>query len=167
MSNDEVSGGLMVGHFTGVEVFAELIRNALAHAASEGWSGMVWSDPGFQDWPLREKVVVDSLHAWAGRGRTLVMISSQYDDIRRMHPRFVAWRTKWDHLVECRVCRGLDAGELPSALWSPQWVMRRMDLVRSTGYAGDEPQRRVLLKEELDECRRQSAPGFAVTTLGL
>jgi hypothetical protein len=45
--------------------------------------------------------------------------------------------------------------------------MRRLDLVRSTGIAGFEAQRRALLKEELDECRRQSGPGFSATTLGL
>jgi hypothetical protein len=70
-------------------------------------------------------------------------------------------------LVECRICRQVDASEFPSALWSPHWVMRRLDLERSTGVSGYEPQRRVLLKEELEECRRQSSPGFPSTILGL
>jgi hypothetical protein len=38
--------------------------------------------------------------------------------------------------------------------------MRRLGLVRNTGMAGHEPQRRVQLKESLDEYRRQSPPGF-------
>ena len=46
-------------------------------------------------------------------------------------------------------------------------MMRRLDLERSTGVAGIEPDRRVLLREELDTCLRQSSPGFPATTLGL
>ena len=167
MDNDATSATLTSGHFAGVEVFAQLVRTALQRAASDGWPLMAWSDANYGDWPLRERAVVDSLQQWAGSGRRLVMLANQFDDFRRLHPRFVAWRNKWDHIIECRVCTQLDAAQVPSALWSPPWCMRRMDLVRSTGYAGDEPQRRVLLKEELAECQRQSRPGFPVTTLGL
>jgi hypothetical protein len=155
------------GAFNGTQAFAQLVREALARAALEGWSKMVWSDPNFLDWPLRERSTVESLQQWAGSGRRLVMLATQYEDIRRYHPRFVAWRNQWDHIVECRVCQALDAGELPSALWSQAWALRRLDLVRSTGIATEEPQRRLMLQEELEECRRQSAPGFPVTTLGL
>jgi hypothetical protein len=73
----------------------------------------------------------------------------------------------WDHLVECRICKNVDASEFPSALWSPAWAMRRLDLTRSAGFAGVEPQRKLLLREALEECRRQSAPGFPASTLGL
>ncbi len=158
---------LLEGAFSGPGEFAQLVRDALSTAASQGWTEMVWSDPNFEDWPLREKVVVDALQAWAGRGRKLVMLAHSFDSVIRFQPRFVQWRTTWDHVVECRVCRQLDASEVPSALWSPHWAMRRLDLARSTGMAGSEPQRRVLLRETLEECRRNSAPGFPSTVLGL
>jgi hypothetical protein len=167
MSSIETDPPLHVGPFAGVEVFAQLVRDAVACAARENWPRMVWSDPHFRDWPLRERAVVESLQQWAGGGKQLVLLAAQYDDVQRYHPRFVTWRRTWDHIIECRVCKGLDASEVPSALWSPGWVMRRLDLVRSTGIAGFEAQRRALLKEELDECRRQSGPGFSATTLGL
>jgi hypothetical protein len=167
MSNIEPDPPLHVGPFAGVEVFAQLVRDAVARAARENWPLMVWSDPNYRDWPLRERAVVESLQQWAGSGKHLVLLAAQYDDVRRYHPRFVSWRSTWDHIIECRVCTGLDASEVPSALWSSGWVMRRLDLVRSTGIAGNEAQRRALLKEELDECRRQSGPGFSATTLGL
>ncbi len=128
---------------------------------------MVWSDASFADWPLGERAVVESLNAWAGTGRHLVILAHSYESVLRYQPRLVVWRKTWDHIIECRLCKNLDASELPSALWSPQWAMRRLDLVRSTGVANLEPQRRVLLKEELDECRRQSSSGFSATTLGL
>ena len=155
------------GNFSGLAAFAQRVRDALACAAREGWSHMVWSDADFLDWPLREKAVVESLNAWAGSGRRLVLLAHRFDEVQRHHARFVQWRNTWDHVVDCRVCKQRDASELPSALWSPHWVMRRLDLERSTGVSGTEPQRRVLLKEELDEWRRQSSPGFPSTILGL
>ncbi len=155
------------GRFEGLAVFAQLVRDALACAAHEGWPHMVWSDANFLDWPLREKAVVESLHAWSKKGRRLVLLAQRFDEVQRHHARFVQWRNTWDHLVECRVCRQVDASDFPSALWSPHWVMRRLDLERSTGVSGREPQRRVVLKEELDECLRQSSPGFPSTILGL
>jgi hypothetical protein len=158
---------LLQGAFSGPVQFAQGIRDALAFAAQEGWSEMVWSDPDFEDWPLREKAVVESLNVWARKGRKLVLLARRYDSVQRFQPRFVAWRGTWDHIVECRACKGADGSEFPSALWSPQWGMQRVDLVRSTGFAGFEPQRRLLLREALDEVRRQSGPGFPASVLGL
>ena len=167
MSNNDETSVRLTGAFSGPTEFAQIVRAALARAASEGWSSMVWSDPSFEDWPLGERVVTESLQAWSHSGRHLVLLAHRYDALIRYKPRFVSWRKTWDHLIECRLCKNLDATEVPSALWSPHWAMRRLDLVRSTGVADLEPARRVLLKEELDECRRQSSPGFSATTLGL
>jgi hypothetical protein len=167
MTESHASATLPEGHFAGLTAFSQLVRDALACAAREGWSQMVWSDANFLDWPLREKAVVDSLNAWAGNGRRLLLLAHHFDDVQRHHARFVQWRNTWGHLVECRVCRHVDASEFPSALWSPHWVVRRLDLDHCTGVSGYEPQRRVLLKEELEECRRQSSPGFPSTILGL
>ena len=155
------------GPFSGPKAFAQTIRAALARAAHEDWPAMVWSDANFEDWPLGERAVSESLQAWAGSGRQLLLLARSYDSVIRYQPRFVTWRKMWDHIIECRVCKTMDASEMPSALWSPHWAMQRLDLVRSTGVADLEPRRRVLLKEELDECRRQSSPGFSATTLGL
>lgn len=163
----DAAAPLLEGPFSGPTEFAQVVRNALARAAQDGWLTMVWSDADFDDWPLREKAVVESLHAWSRQGGRLVLLARSYDTVQRNQHRFVQWRGLWDHLVECRVCRHLDASEFPSALWSPAWAMRRLDVTRSVGVAGTEPQRRVLLREELEECRRQSSPGFPATILGL
>jgi len=167
MLKPESGGNPPVGTFAGPTEFANAIRDALACAAREGWSSMVWSDASFLDWPVGERAVIESLNAWAGKGRHLVILAHSYDGVLKHKPRLVGWRKMWDHIVECRVCNALDASEMPSALWSPHWALRRLDTVRCTGVAGLETQRRALLKEELDECRRQSSPGFAATTLGL
>ncbi len=167
VNDDGHNQSAMRGTFAGPTAFAQLLRDALARAAREGWPAMVWCDADFENWPLGERAVTDSLQQWSRSGRSLLMLAHSYDIVIRYQPRFVTWRKTWDHIIECRLCKTIDASEMPSALWSPNWAMRRLDLVRSTGVADLEPARRVLLKEELDECRRQSSAGFSATTLGL
>lgn len=159
--------GLPEGAFSGPVEFSQLVREALVLAAAQGWRELVFSDANFEDWPLRERVVVESLQAWAGQGRKLTLLAHRFDAMARLHPRFVTWRNQWDHIIDCRVCKQVDESEFPSGIWSPAWAMRRLDLARSTGMVGAEPQRRQRLKEALDECLRNSAPGFSATILGL
>ena len=56
--NSTGAGPLLNGSFVGPDAFAQLVRDALECAAQEGWSEMVWSDPNYADWPLRESVVI-------------------------------------------------------------------------------------------------------------
>lgn len=151
----------------GRQAFEQLIRDALARAAQEGWREIVVCDANFADWPLGERAVAESLHAWSKTGRSFVMLAMQFDAVLRKHARFVAWRTTWSHIIDCRTCRTAEASEFPSAIWSPQWVMRRLELEHSTCMCGPQADRRVLLREELDEWRRNSAPGFPAHVLGL
>ena len=162
-----VLAALPDGRFEGREAFHNLVRQALATAAQEGWPQLILCDATFEDWPLRERAVVDSLRAWSKTGRRITLLATRYDAVVRLHPRFVSWRTTWGHIVEARQCKGQDPLAFPSAIWSPHWVLRRLDLERCTGVAGVEPKRRVALRELLDEHLRNSAAGFASTTLGL
>lgn len=158
---------LLQGSFSGVVAFSQLIRDALSCAAREGWKQMVWSDANFEDWPLREKAVVDALYAWAQKGRQLTLLAHSYESVLRYQPRMVTWRKTWGHIVECRVCKHVEVEKFPSALWSPVWVMERRDASACKGMAGFEAQRRVQLKEVLTECQRHSSPGFPSSVLGL
>lgn len=155
------------GRFTGREAFAQLVRNALMAAAQQNWREIVFSDATFEDWPLQERAVADSLQAWSKSGRRFVMLASRYDAVLRSQARFVSWRKKWDHIIECRVCRHLDSTDFPSAIWSPAWALRRLDLFHCTGVCGAEPERRVRVRETLDEMLLGSSPGFPASTLGL
>lgn len=158
---------LPTGRFAGREAFAQLVRDALAVAASQGWREIIFSDASFEDWPLHEREVAESLHAWAKSGRRFVMVASRYDAVLRHHARFVAWRKTWSHIVDCRLCRHVDAMDFPSVFWSPGWAMRRLDLFHSTGICGAAADRRVLIRETLDELVLNSSPGFPASTLGL
>ena len=155
------------GPFAGREAFRQMVRDAFACAARDGWHEMVICDPSFEDWPLRELSVVSSLHAWAKAGRHLTMLAAHFEGVQRNQPRFVAWRKTWSHIVECRRCRTLVPVDFPSAIWSRTWAMQRLDLVRSAGLSGPEPGRQVRLREILDEKIRGSVLGFPATTLGL
>lgn len=155
------------GRFVGREAFEQLIRAALARAAQEGWQEIILSDATFADWPLRERAVVESLQAWSASGRRLMMLATGYDDVIRNHARFVSWRKTWDHIIECRLCRGVNADDFPSAIWSRAWFMQRLDAQRSHGVSGDERARGMQLKELLDEKIRNSTLGFPASVLGL
>lgn len=163
--NDESS--LPSRRFEGREDFRQLVRDALASAAREGWSEIILSDANFEDWPLGERAVAESLQAWSRTGRHMVLLAKNYDHVVRQHARFVQWRGLWSHIVTAYACPSADALEVPSALWSPAWVLERRDPERSNGYCGSEADRRVLLRESLNEWLRQASPAFPSTTLGL
>ncbi|NML46350.1 hypothetical protein HHL11_21555 [Ramlibacter sp. G-1-2-2] len=153
--------------FEGREDFRQLVRDALACAAREGWTEIILSDANFEDWPLGERAVAEALQAWSRTGRHMVLLAKNYEHVVRQHARFVQWRGLWSHVVTAYACPSADALEVPSALWSPAWVLERRDPERSNGYCGSEADRRVLLRESLNEWLRQSSPAFPSTTLGL
>lgn len=155
------------GRFEGREAFRQLVRDALATAAREGWREIVLSDASFEDWPLGERAVAESLQAWSQAGRSMVLLARRYDVVVREHARFVQWRGKWAHIISANACGSADPLDLPSAIWSPQWVMERRDIDRCVGWCGNEPERRVALRELLDGWLRKSTASFPATTLGL
>ncbi len=170
MNDDKPSAppaGLPSRRFEGREEFRQLVRDALATAAREGWHEIILSDASFDDWPLGERAVADSLQAWARGGRRLVLLARQYDRVVRQHARFVQWRVTWSHIVTATACPSADPLDIPSAIWSPAWVLERRDVEHSNGFCGSEPERRVALRESLNEWLRKSTPAFAASTLGL
>ncbi len=170
MNDDKPSAppaGLPSRRFEGREEFRQLVRDALATAAREGWHEIILSDASFDDWPLGERAVADSLQAWARGGRRLMLLARQYDRVVRQHARFVQWRVTWSHIVTASACPSADPLDIPSAIWSPAWVLERRDVEHSNGFCGSEPERRVALRESLNEWLRKSTPAFAASTLGL
>ena len=155
------------GRFSGPIEFADLIRQSLICAANQGWREMIWCDSTFADWPLGERAVTDCLNEWSRSGRKLTVLAGNYNEIVRKHSRFVTWRQRWAHIVDCRSNSAIAESDLLSALWSPVWVFQRVDLLRSTGFSGSGADRRVALKERLDASLKLSSPAFGATTLGL
>jgi len=158
---------LTPGKFAGPLEFAQAVRAMIDMAAQQQWSRMVWCDVNFEGWPLRERAVIESLNAWAGPGRQLLLLAKSFQLVPVLHPRFAQWRGTWSHLVECRVVKHLGDSEVPSVILGPAWYLRRTDVLRSVGICSQEVRNRIELTELLDEVKKQSAPGFPVTTLGL
>jgi len=155
------------GRFQGPQEFAQHVRDALDAAATAGWREMVWADADFADWPLGERAVTESLQRWAAAGRQLVLVAQSFAVFERHHARFVHWRQMWSHIVEARVCKGSGLPEVPSAIWTAHWSLRRLDVERCTGLCSRDAVARRHLRETIDECLRHSRAGFPVTTLGL
>lgn len=155
------------GRIEGRVAFQAAVRTALAHAQVAGWREIILCDSDFSDWPLAERDVVQSLSAWSKRGRHITLLACHFDHVRAHHARLVTWRKTWSHIIEARACSNADEQDFPSAILTPEWVLQRTDLVRCTGWCGTEVQRRVNLREGVDEWLRRSAPAFPATTLGL
>jgi hypothetical protein len=153
--------------FEGRNDFQQLVRDALACAAREGWREIILSDADFLDWPLGERAVSESLLGWSKTGRKIHLLAKRYDEVLRRHARFVQWRGKWSHIITATAVPAADALDLPSAIWSPGWVLERRDIERCNGYCGSEPERRVALREALSEWLQKSTPAFPASTLGL
>jgi hypothetical protein len=147
--------------------FESAIRAGLAAAAREGWNRILLCDPDFADWPLGERSSVAALEAWVNRGRMLQILARDYTVLRRLHPRFVQWRTVWSHRVEAHACPQVNEGEMPSAFWTPSWTLERLDRVHGSFVASHTPQRRAVLSERIQACWLRSAPSLPATTLGL
>ena len=168
MQPDEENTPLPVGRFQGREAFRQLVRDALDRAAREAWRELVISDFDFADWPLGEREVVQALHDWAGHRRRLTVLAADFDAVARLHPRFVHWRVRWDHVVVGRRLRARDGEGVPSVLWSANWLLQRLDPVRGNGVSTDEALRIAHQREQLDEwVQSRSVPGFPASVLGL
>ena len=168
MKDEEEQGGpLPQGRFEGREAFQGLVRDALACAAREGWREIIRCDADFSDWPLGERAVAQSLQDWSASGRRCTLLARRWDEAIRRHARFVTWRRTWAHIIDARACPSAGEIELPSAIWSPHWVMQRVDPERNNGFSGSEPERRLLLREAINEWLLRSSPSFPAHVVGL
>jgi hypothetical protein len=155
------------GRLVGRLAFADAVRAAAAAAAPQAWASITLADDDFADWPLGERGVVEGLNAWAHQGRRLRLLARDFSALRQQHPRFVQWRTTWAHLIEAHVVSQASPHEIPSVIWTPGWTLERLDPVRSSMVAERSAERRVALRERLDDWWAKGRPGFAATTLGL
>ncbi|WP_295546029.1 hypothetical protein [uncultured Pseudacidovorax sp.] len=158
---------LTPGPFDGPSAFAERLREAIRVAGGRAWPTLWLCDAGFADWPIGEAGVIDALQAWAGSARRLRLVMQDDRLLRARHPRFVAWRQRWDHIIDCRLCAASDAADLPSALWTPGWTVERHDPARSRGSSSDSPAAVASLRQRLDDVFARGRPGFPASILGL
>ena len=148
--------------------FHDAVRNALAMAAEQGASEIFLVDPHFDDWPLNERGVVESLGRWALSRRRIVVFAHDFDEMARRAPRFAAWRCQWSHIVQCRSDPELEEAQVPTLLFVPGMLgVRLLDRVRYRGTVSGRPADHVECREAIDALLQRSVEAFPPTTLGL
>jgi hypothetical protein len=148
--------------------FHEAIRAALAQAADAEASEICLVDPDFQDWPLHERAVVETLARWASSRRKLLLFGHSFEALPRTAPRFTEWRRQWSHIVQCRHDPDLEAQQVPSLLLVPGEVtVRLLDPVRHRGVISGRAADQAEAREALDALLQRSVEAFPPTTLGL
>lgn len=158
---------LQEGRFAGWQSFQTQVRLLLDAASRDGCQEIILCDPDFSGWPLGESALVNSLADWSQRGRRFTLLAQSFQELPRLHPRFVTWRQRWDHIIECRRCGPVHRGTFPSVLWTPEWVLHHFEGDLFEGVVSRDPARRFQLRETLAEVIKTSTAGFPSTTLGL
>jgi hypothetical protein len=159
------------GRFAGRADFRDLLAEGMACAAQAGSQTLWLCDPDFAAWPLGERRLLQALDAWGLSTRSspvaqLRLLGQSYGDMRLRHGRFVAWRSLWSHRVQARAPAS-EVEALPSLLWTPEWVLQRVDTERDIGVATCEAAQRTRVKEWLQGLWQTARPAFPDTPLGL
>lgn len=153
---------------TGIAQWRETLLQCLAAAQEQACIRVVLCDPSFAQWPLSETDILEALQAWLHPQRQLVLVANEFDTIVRRHPRFVAWRQRWDVLVPGRKVIRQFAGETPSFVLAGTqavWLTRPEFF---TGVYGNDPLLVQQVAEQAGEwLESRSVNGFAANTLGL
>ena len=146
----------------------EAWRDALRVRLADPGTACCLYSADYGDCPLQERAVVDALDAWAltRRQPCLRMLARRYDGVRRDAPRFVDWRGRFAHLIECR--------ELPDGVDEPaEGVLLAHDGVIAKavehGRAGYVCRGAAWLAamQRWEAAWERSHPAFAAYTLGL
>ncbi|HEY9064038.1 MAG TPA: hypothetical protein VIO33_03585 [Burkholderiaceae bacterium] len=148
--------------------FHAALRSALAEAAAHGCRELWLCDRDFADWPLGERVVVESFAQWAGSHRRLTLIACHFDEVVRRHARWVEWRRTWSHIVHCRSNTELEGSEMPSVLLASDLLsVSLVDPVRYRGRASHDASHASRCREMIDAVLQRSEEAFPVTTAGI
>ena len=152
----------------GRSAFRDAVRHALAEAAHAGQRELWCCDETFADWPLNDAEVIASLVRWARPQRRLTLIARRYDDLAVRHPRWVAWRRIWSHVVVCRAAEPTQRTDLPTLLCAPpHCTLRLADRVHHLGTLSADIHDAVRAHEQIDAISQRSFETFGATTLGL
>lgn len=143
-------------------------HRALSRIAEIGCRELWFSDSDYAHWPLGERAAVEHLTAWAMSHRKLVVLAAQFETVQRQHPRWVAWRRQWSHVVQCRQVDEADAAAIPSMVLAPGVMSLRLhDPVRFRGRLSTERADAVRDQDDLDAFLQRSHEAFPATSLGL
>ncbi len=154
----------------GPEDFAPAVRWAVATAIADGARTITAVDTAFgENWPSDDPDLHRQLATWLRLPqRRLVLLAAGFDDVPRLHPRFVQWRRDWAHAITPMQAPEEWATTLPTVLLDDRRVsVVRLDAVSGRGRASLEPRTRLHWHDQTDAVLQRASPAFPVTTLGL
>ncbi len=148
--------------------FHAALRAAFARFAEHGAREVWLCDEDFADWPLGERATIELLTRWASSSRKLTLVARHFDEVARRHPRWVAWRRDWSHIVSCRTNTELPTGEFPTVLLALGTVnVRLSDTAHHRGRVSHEKADEVRCKEQIDAVLQRSEEAFPASPTGL
>jgi hypothetical protein len=148
--------------------FHDALRGAFAEVAGAACREIWLCDEDFADWPLGERAIVEQLTQWAASSRRLTLLARSFDEVARRHPRWVAWRRDWSHIVSCRTNTELAVGEFPTIFWGFGTLSVRLsDVVHHRGRISHAKAEELRCKEQIDAVSQRSEEAFPATTTGL
>jgi hypothetical protein len=148
--------------------FQDALRDAFELAAQQGCRELFISDVDFADWPLGEPALVESLSRWAYAHRRITVLAHHFDELPRRHPRWVAWRRQWDHVITCRAWAEAEPEQMPTMLLAPGLVtVRLFDAQTWRASVSTEHADAVRARELFDAVLQRSTDAFPASTLGL
>lgn len=148
--------------------FHAALRQAFAEAATAGSRELWLADNDFADWPLGERDVIECLSEWVASSRRLTLLANSFDELARCHPRWVAWRRQWAHVVNCRANTELEADAMPTLLIaSGTTSVRLSDPVHYRGRVSHDRAEELRCKELFDAVSQRSEEAFPATSTGL
>lgn len=159
---------LKTGPFVQRAEFRAAVLAALAHAADVDAAEIVLVDDDFAEWPLGERAAIDALSRWVGSRKRLTLFAHRWDDVARLHTRFVEWRRPWAHVVQGRADAEIEAADTPSLLLVPgRCVVRVLDRAACRGTLSTDAVDLVAARERVDALLQRATEAFPATVLGL
>lgn len=149
--------------------FAAAVHEALDRVLAQQARQMLWVDADFADWPLDDAALLQRLLDWLRLPqRQLLLLASDYDVLRRRHPRFTVLYGLWSHAITARAPALDETAALPCLLLAERTVaVHLVDKAHWRGWIGTDPARLRWWQERSDALLQRAQAAFPVTTLGI
>ncbi|WP_347486297.1 hypothetical protein ABFV80_001429 [Vandammella animalimorsus] len=153
---------------SGIAQWQQTLEKFLRTAEQQACPRIICCSPDFSGWPLSSAPLLDALQDWLRPQRQLILIANQFDTLIRQQPRFVAWRTRWDTVVQGRKVARQFTRETPSFALAGRQSIWLSNPDFFTGIYGNDPALALQVGEQAQEwLENRSSIGFASRTLGL
>lgn len=141
---------------------------ALALAAERDVRELWLCDPDFSSWPMGLRSTIERLDAWIGPHRRLRVLACDFNWLSLECPRWVAWRRRWAHVVDCLAVSNEDAPHMRSLLLVPgHQVIQLVDAQRGRGRILRASEDLTGFGELVEDLLQRAEAAMPPTTLGL